>query len=401
MVWVVRSFLSIAVVCIGLAATGSAHAQKRGLSSEEAEDFADGALVVAESQYLETAFEAADATLLEALERCGEDRCGNALRLKLYMLRAAVLGNGMKRLEDAKAVFVQALKIDPDLQIDPDLRSEELKFALESAREELQGGKPDAPDEDAPGEDAPDEDAPEEDAPEAPAAEINRNWIRAMFIADITLLPATANVCAPDVQDAQGWVCARSDGTRYLGIPTAGVRNEIGTGIAPSTLRAAVGYDRILGDNFSIGVRAGFAFRGAKEAEASFLPLHLEARFGYWFRERPFLEVVRPHLFVNAGLAQVDTKKKTSVLEDQQACGAMTSSSPCTLTTDAARGSPEPRVQELRAYKQAGPGFAGGGVGVSFSPIPLLMLDVAVRASVTFPVVTPVFHPEAGVSFGF
>jgi hypothetical protein len=73
----------------------------------------------------------------------------------------------------------------------------------------------------------------------------------------------------------------------------------------------------------------------------------------------------------------------------------------CTVATDAQRGVPEPRTQSLRAYKQAGPGFAGGGFGLAFSPTPLLMLGLGIQATASFPVVTPVFSPEAGVSFGF
>jgi hypothetical protein len=103
------------------------------------------------------------------------------------------------------------------------------------------------------------------------------------------------------------------------------------------------------------------------------------------------------------GLGQVDTKRNVRVVEDRVACGATTNNSDdCSIVTDSAQNRPErPRFQDLTAFKQAGPGFVGLGFGVGFSPTSLMTLDVGVRASVTFPVVMPVFSPEAGVSFGF
>lgn len=162
-------------------------------------------------------------------------------------------------------------------------------------------------------------------------------------------------------------------------------------------------YDRVLVDNLTLGVRLGFAFNGAGDGGASFLPFHAEGRFGYWPGKTPFVgSGVRPFFMLSGGVAQIDTKVSVEVLEDGKVCGAPKpgdSKSKCTIKSS--DGTIEPRVQTLDVYKQAGLGFGSFTFGVQFAPTAAVALFLAVRGNITFPVVTGVFSPEGGLSLGF
>ena len=61
----------------------------------------------------------------------------------------------------------------------------------------------------------------------------------------------------------------------------------------------------------------------------------------------------------------------------------------------------EKRLQYVDAYKQAGFGFATVGGGVAVAAVDRVSFNVGLRVGLTFPVVTMVVSPEAGVSLGF
>lgn len=230
-----------------------------------------------------------------------------------------------------------------------------------------------------------------------------KNWLTITFAPDFALYSAT-DVCSRDSQETQSYVCLRDGGSRYLGTPTPGVANDVKAGFVIGTMRVALQYDRVLFDNFTAGLRVGFAFNGASGDGVSFLPLHLEVRAGYSFGKGVFDGVgLRPFAFVSGGLSQVDAKVNVEVLEDASACGAadpFDTASPCTV---AAPGDDrvEPRTQRLASYKQAGNGFATLGGGLAYNPIRNVGFHVAVRGGVTFPVVIGLIAPEVGVTVGF
>ena len=177
-----------------------------------------------------------------------------------------------------------------------------------------------------------------------------------------------------------------------MGTPTLGNGDNINTGLALSTLRILLGYDRLLIPNLTLGGRIGFAFNGASGQGVSFLPVHIEARLGIWPGHEPFVgRGVRPFFFVSGGLGEVDTKVNVKVLEDGTKCGAADpglNSSPCTVQTPGDNNSgPEPREQTLTVYRQAGTGFVSGGFGVQFAPSARVGINLGVRASVTVPVI--------------
>ncbi|EYF08338.1 hypothetical protein [Chondromyces apiculatus] len=239
--------------------------------------------------------------------------------------------------------------------------------------------------------------------PPPPPDTLRRNWVSLSFGPDVSLFSGEG-VCSLQGQSEQNYVCLRDDDTRYDGVPTGDVANNVNPGFALGTLRLALGYERMLLENVSVGARVGFAFLGTSDGGASFMPLHLEARGQYYLLPRALKGVgVSPYVLLSTGLAQVDSHVDVQTYEDAAACGANVNdpASPCTHPSGGTDRIEEPRLQTLRATKQAGLGFLTAGAGIKYEPHPGLALNVAVRAGLTFPVVTMLIAPELGVGIGF
>lgn len=504
-----------------------------------------------EVDYLNTDFDKAEQKLNGALEACGKAGCAPDIKSRLYVALGSVLAGGKKQLDDAKDAFVEALKLDKNAALDPDVASTEITFAYERARAELKmssssgtavpppktpasgegvihtpfeaqklstpvpiwvelspdlgarakkltvsylgtsggdwrtlvmkkvgdkgygidipcadtanagtvryaitvtgaegdilagagsrteplsteiqagfaGEPPHWPGFAAPSTCAKVEEGPKQclddtqckadmvclagecrDKPVEQPGEYKKNWVTLSLVADVSIVSGE-QVCTRESQDTENYACFRGDGTRYDGTPTISgddIGNNVNLGPALSTIRITVGYDRLVLDNLSLGFRAGFALNGAPEG-ADFLPVHLEGRVAYWLGRRPFERTgPRPYVFLSGGMAQVDTNVTVQVLENGEACGAADPDDRDSECTQPSPGSsaenPEPRIQDLDAYKQAGFGFAGGGVGVMIAPTKGVGINLAVRGSATFPAVTAVISPEIGVAFGF
>jgi hypothetical protein len=83
--------------------------------------------------YLNLRFAEAEAKLKQALEMC-ESSCSNAVKARLYRDLGVVYIAGLKQPDQGLEMFVEAVVHDPDIELDPDLSSEELQAALEEAR---------------------------------------------------------------------------------------------------------------------------------------------------------------------------------------------------------------------------------------------------------------------------
>lgn len=428
--------LAVALAALGLSldasAAGPKEAQARKALKQALED-----------DYLQTRFDDAENRLRAAIQSCGT-ACPASLRAELHAALGSILAGGKKELEDARDEFLEALQLDPKIQPNPDVLTAEVTFAFEQAKKKLKApasppadlpdkpaeepkpepkkpskpepekkeppkpaksnvewGEPKGPDaKSADPKDADAKDKPEEPAPK-PA---RKNWITLTFSPDLSIVSGS-NVCTKDSRETNHYACVRNDAARtaYVGTPTLDNGDNINAGVGISTLRVMVGYDRLLIDNLSIGARIGFAFNGASGGNTSFLPVHAEVRLGFWPGKTPFVgSVVRPYFTVSGGVAQVDTKVQVQVLEDGKTCGAKSPSntnSPCTIPSS--DNHLEDRVQTLTVYRQAGLGFGSVGFGVQFAPTSAVALYLAVRGSVTFPVVTGVISPEGGLSLGF
>lgn len=239
-----------------------------------------------------------------------------------------------------------------------------------------------------------------DDKPKGP----KRNYVSLSFSPDISIFSGN-NVCSLNGQQDQHFVCTREDGSRYVGVPTVDVANNVNAGLAFGTLRLMAAYDRLILDNIMAGARVGFAFRTASAEDAKFLPVHVEVRGSYYIGKKPFERVgARPFVFLSGGLAQIDSGVTVQVLEDAAACGAAIPAnpeSPCTLITDGNRTTPEARVQKLTAIKQAGQGFVSLGGGLQYAVNDLIAFNVGLRLGVTLPVTTFVLSPEAGATIAF
>lgn len=384
------------LVCGGAAAAGSPTEARARKALKQA----------VEEDYLETRFDDAEQRLRGALRWCGtgdDSPCPVELRAKLHAALGAVLAVGKKQLEDARDEFVEALQLDRSSEPDPNVVSAEVTFAYEQARKKLkltgkQDEPPTKPDADEPKGGPSKEPAP----PKPPRKPPRKNWFSLTFSPDVSIISGT-NVCTQESQANGHFVCGRGDGSRYVGTPTRDNADNINLGVGLSTLRLMLGYDRLLIDNLTLGARVGFAFNGAGVTGASFLPLHVEARVGFWPGDAPFSgSVVRPYLMLSGGVAQIDTKASVQVLEDGVACGASNPgdiTSPCTKRSS--DGVLEARKQDLTAYRQTGLGFASLTAGVQLAPTSAVALFVGVRGSVTLPVVSGVLSPEGGVTVGF
>jgi hypothetical protein len=420
--------LAVAVGVLGLggpaAAAGPREAQAKRALKQALED-----------DYLQTRFDRAEKRLRTALQLCGTSGCSAPLKAKLHAALGAVLAGGKKELDDARDAFIEALKLDPTIEPNPNLLSTEVSFAFEQAKKARAGSKPapakppppppeeprepeaepppppqkaDKDTADAADKDTADKDKDTADKDKAPGDDpppARKNWITFAFQTDVSLISGN-NVCTQANQTAEHYVCVRQDaqGSLYKGTPTMNNGDNINAGLSLSTLRVLLGYERLVHPNLTLGARVGFAFNGASGGGATFLPLHLEARLGIWPGHDPFVgRGVRPYFFVAGGLGEVDTKLNVKVLEDGMACGAATPSdinSPC-MTQEPNDDRVEPRQQTLTVFKQAGTGFVSGGFGLQFAPGTRVALHLAARATVTLPVTTFVLSPEAGVSVGF
>jgi hypothetical protein len=380
-----------------------------------------------DEDYLDTRFDDAAQRLRAAIQICGGDACSHATTAKLFVALGSVLAGGKKELSDASDAFVEALTLDPRAKIDPDLASSEVTFAFDQAKKRLgiggakadkkapSGGtekgapvvekdKPEpAVEKDRPDREKSEPERPPEPEPEKPLpVEAKRNWVTLAFSPDVAFVSGE-NVCTKATQESDHIFCTRQDATHYVGTPTVGNADNINTGAVLSTLRITLGYDRLLGERITVGARLGFAFNGASDGGASFLPVHAEARLGVWPGAAPFVgSGVRPFLFLAVGVAQIDSRVDVELLEDGKACVAKTPSDTGSQCTKPSRdGYLEPRKQTVSAYKQAGLGFAAGGVGVQIAPTPGIAFHLAVRGGITFPSVVPVITPEAGFALGF
>ncbi|HLM76629.1 MAG TPA: hypothetical protein VK459_28205, partial [Polyangiaceae bacterium] len=234
-----------------------------------------------------------------------------------------------------------------------------------------------------------------------PAPKGFQNWITLTFQPDASFFSGEG-VCLLANQTADNFTCIREDGSRYTGTPTANVANNVNAGFSLSTLRVALSYERVFLDNFTGGVRLGFGLFGGHE-NVSFFPLHIEGRGAYWLGRRPFeSKGVRPFIMVSGGAAQLNSGVEVQVLEDGVACGADPGNinDPCTKSSNR-ESTIEKRLQFLDAYKQAGYGFASVGGGVAVAAMDRVSFNVGLRVGLTFPIVTMVISPEAGVSVGF
>ena len=255
-------------------------------------------------------------------------------------------------------------------------------------------------------------------APVEPDKEKKRRfWISVTFQPDVDIISGS-EICTRTSQATNNWVCLRPPGTggitsggspassQYTGTPTANQGDDITGGVGFGQARLLAGFDAVIIDNFSLGLRLGYAFNGST-APAKFFPAHIEAHATYAFGSHAYTTAIaRPWVTIGGGGAQFDVSTyPVPVAEDGVVCGAATPSSfksPCATGYAKAGGvKGTDRVQSLTAIKQAGIGFIDFGGGVSFMPVKMFAINLGLKFTASVPVFIPVLSPELGVALGF
>ncbi len=91
-----------------------------------------------EEDYLATEFDKAQEKLNKALTSCG-DKCTPQTRALLHRDLGVVFIGGLNNKDKGTASFVEALKLDPTVALDPDVKTKEIEAAFEAAKKKAGG----------------------------------------------------------------------------------------------------------------------------------------------------------------------------------------------------------------------------------------------------------------------
>ncbi len=178
------------------------------------------------------------------------------------------------------------------------------------------------------------------------------DWWTATLSQEAGIFPARGG-CDVHAQEQEGYACFREDGLPYIGNPVyAGRAFASGRGMT----RVALGYERLVHYNTTLGVRLGWALFGEREAARgapAFVPFHGAARLTHWFGDDPLArQGFRPHAFLSLGYAQTDIASTMWTWERPDA--------------PSFQGGND-LAQRLTIHRRAGDAFVGGGVGLGYA----------------------------------
>ncbi|MBN2195804.1 MAG: hypothetical protein JW751_23500 [Polyangiaceae bacterium] len=198
----------------------------------------------------------------------------------------------------------------------------------------------------------------------------------------------TTGACSLESQETRGYLCHREyDGAQYYGTP-AYTNEPVRAAVGPT--RVVAGFDVAVGPDAALGLRLGFAFRGAGPTAPGgieFLPLLIEGRVTHWFGDDPFeASGLRPFAFLSGGYAMFDFKARTHIREDPRTGGRQTGND---------------LDQQLEVRKRAGDVFLGAGAGASLVVWKHAALRGDVTAAAVFPFGAFVVTPRLGAEVGF
>lgn len=297
-----------------------------------------------DEDFLGTRFKEAREKLQKALKTCGKQGCSASVRAELHLDLAVVLFADKKR-DKGKQELRAAVAADPEVELPKDYATPELEKAFVAA-----GGvkKEPEPEPEPEPEEPPPSPPPAAPEPEDSGDGAAHNLLSLAFQQDFLAYGATPGVCS----GAEQYQCFLQ-GQSYGGPIYGGAGNELKGGFGLATKRVLLGYERLFGENVTVGAKLGFAFGGSPKATSgsgsAFLPLHAELRGSYWLGSAPFeADGFRPYLGVAAGLAEVDGRVTVEYFQDQ--AGA----------TAGAKG-------KLDAWRKTGNGFVGLHLGTAYA----------------------------------
>jgi hypothetical protein len=224
---------------------------------------------------------------------------------------------------------------------------------------------------------------PEPEAPDEEQSKRKLNWFSIGFSPDLVLVGQTDDACSPSAQQDGKYSCFFAGGVQFDEDPIeSGSSNSLSGGIGTGSMRVLVGYDRVLGQRMTAGVRLGFAFLGHPERTdgKTFLPFHAEARFAYHLLKDPFADKgVRPYVFGGGGLAEVAARVSTKVVF----------------------GDPvNPNENTVDVFQRAGNFFGTLGGGIQYAVSPQAAMVVELGARVMFPEQAFAIAPKLGFAYG-
>lgn len=305
--------------------------------------------------------EMAEKKLREGIQICMTQHCSPAILAHLHRDLGVVYIAGMKHVEDGKDEFTAALTADPTVTLAasmvdmPTVKQafDEVKAGMDKSQSDA--SKPAEKAEEKPAEKAKEPDAaptppePEAKVEEPPikgAARQLHNWISLGVQEDFVLHSKTSNACGSN----SAYKCYDGLGIRQPSYdPGSYVSggNQVGSaGFQPGTLRILAGYDRVIRNRFTVGVRLGALLLGkAKitQGDSSVMMFHGEARGAFWFGHEPFSSVLRPYALISGGIAETDSKVSVQLQR--------------TTNND-------PNIYSFDAWKRSGIGFVGVGGGL-------------------------------------
>jgi len=369
-------------------------ADAAGQSDKAARSRGDAAI---DKHYLAMDMKLAESELSAAIKMCAGKRCSPGveatLRRDLAMIYVA-----MKKKGPAKQQMQQAIALDPALQLDPDLTTDELRKIYKQAG----GGKPVRTSaspatkakpaavsgvaaeevflEEESAEPVSDEDEEEEEESESGGP--FKHWASGAFQLDTLWHKQTKDACTT----ADAYFCYDADGHRYgfRGEPELQTEqgNKVDGGLGLATMRLLLGYDYHLLQSLTVGARLGIAFHGGPTDDdvdkQGFLPVHFELRAQRMFTDTPFRpKAFTPYVGLSTGMAQVDSGVAIEVYQVDN-----------------------PQKYELEGFKKAGKGFVGLSAGSYY----LVDAKIAPFAELVFmqmvPVSAQVFALRVGAAYG-
>jgi len=302
-----------------------------------------------QTDYAETNFKKAEQKLKKAITQCGASNCTSQVVGELHRDLATVYIAGLKQTQKAKTELKHALKADPDLKLNEDFATPELRKLFK----ELGGkeAKPEVEEQPAKEEKKPKDESCDADSgtclEEEPAKADSapskgaKNWLSLHFEQDLLLFSAKDNVCGSGTSpDAANYSCFQN-GAPFNDTIMSGPGNHVAGGIGRGTMRLMLGFDRLLTSNVTLGLRLGYAFGGRPAGADKFSPLHLELRANYWFGSAPFEgSGIRPYVSLSGGMAEVDGKVEVEYYDANSV------------------------KKKVDAWRKTGKGFAGLAFGV-------------------------------------
>lgn len=211
------------------------------------------------------------------------------------------------------------------------------------------------------------------------------SWLSLGLGQDVGVI-STTGACATFPQENDGVACIRGDGEQYNGNP---IYTHEAPAAGPGQTRVIAGFDMLIHNDVSIGVRAAVAIAGwgptARNGTA-FFPVALSLRAAYWLGDDPFVQKrLRPFVFVTGGAGMFDVRARGHLREDP--------------THPALQGNND-LDQTVDVWKRAGDGFVGVGGGVMYSFTPAFAGFFEVSVLEVFPFGAVIFAPSAGLMLG-